>query len=144
MTVGWTATVLTRPNFDVKAAESEINKWYKARVAKITLTDNDPSGGATDVHFDLNGNGTLDLEPGGISPEEAALVAAFNPAGQKVVIVKDLAWIYFLQTAACKDDTAVTLKDSYSDPGPNEDYMQYMVVGNSYNLGAGATAETIK
>ena len=132
------ATTLSRPNFNVKAAESTINTWYKAAVAKITLTDNSSSGGATDVHFDLNGNGKLDLEPGGTSAEQAAVTAAFNPTGQKVVIVKDLSWIYFLKTAAKKDDTTITLKDSYSS------YMKFILVGDSYTVGAGASAETIQ
>jgi hypothetical protein len=132
------ATTLSRPNFDVKAAEAEINKWYKPAVAKITLTDNSSSGGATDVHFDLNGDGKLDLEPGGTSAEQAAITAAFNPTGQKVVIVKDLAWIYYLKTAAAKDDTTITLKDSYSG------YMKFILVGWSYTVGAGASAETVQ
>jgi hypothetical protein len=132
------ATNLARANFDVKAAEAAINKWYKPAVAKITLTDNDPAGAAKPLHFDLNGNGTLDLEPGGTSAEQAAITAAFNPTGQKVIIVKDLAWIYYLKTAASKDATTITLKDSYSD------YMKFIVAGDSYTLGAGASAETIQ
>jgi len=131
-------TNLTRRNFNVKAAEGEINKWYKPAVAKLTLTDNIASGDPKNVHYDLNGNGKLDLEPGGISGEQAAITAAFNPDGQKVVIVKDLAWIYYLKTAASKDDTTITLKDSYAD------YMQYVVVGDTYTLGAGTNAETIQ
>jgi hypothetical protein len=132
------ATTLSRPNFDVKAAEAEINKWYKPAVAKITLTDNNSSGGATDIHFDLNGNGKLDLEPGGTSAEAAKITAAFNPTGQKVVIVRELAWIYNLKSAAAKDDTTITLKDSLSP------YMKFLLVGNQYTLGAGATEETVK
>jgi hypothetical protein len=86
----------------------------------------------------LNGSGRLELEPNGTSNEEAAITASFNPAGQKVVIVKDLAWIYYLSSAASKDDTTITLKASYSD------YMKFIHDGNTYKLGAAATEETIK
>jgi hypothetical protein len=132
------AATLSRPNFDVKAAEAEINKWYKACVAKITLTDNSASGGAKDVHFDLNGNGRLDVDPVGTSPEVAAITAAFNPTGQKVIIVKDLAWIFYLKSAASKDATTITLKDSLAG------FVKYLLVGNQYKLGAGATEESVK
>jgi hypothetical protein len=132
------ATTLSRPNFDVKAAEAAINKWYRPAVVKLQLTDNSSSGGSTDIHFDLNGSGTLDLEPGSTSPEQAAITAAFNPPGQKVVVVKDLAWIYYLKSAAKKGDTSITLKDSVSG------YMKFIGAGSSYTVGSGTTAETIK
>jgi hypothetical protein len=55
-----------------------------------------------------------------------------------VVIVKDLAWIYFLKAAAKKDDTTVTLKDSYSG------FMKFILVGKTYTVGAGDSAEALQ
>lgn len=131
------STALTRPNFDVEAAEQAINRWYKAAVVTLDLSDHSDTGGVIDVRYDLNNSGKLDLEPGTTSSEQTAIQAVFNPAGQKIVIVKDLAWMFFLKTAAAIDDTTITLKDSYAD------YMRYIVDGNSYPLGVGATAENI-
>lgn len=131
-------TTLTRPRFDVEAAETVLNEWYKPAVVKIDLKDHSATGDAVDIAYDKNGNGKLDLEPAGTSDEAKAINDAFNPTGQKVVIVKDLAWIYFLKTAAAIDDTSITLKDAYSG------YMKFIGVGNTYTLGSGATAESIK
>lgn len=131
------ATALTRPNFDVEAAETTIKGWYKPAVATVDLTDNNSTGGVTDVRYDLNGNGKLDLEPGGTSSEERAIRTAFNPSGQKIVVVKDLSWIFYLRTAASIGDTSINLKNQYSG------HMRYIVAGDSYDLGAGATLENI-
>ncbi len=131
------ATTLTRPNFDVAAAETVINEWYKPAVASIDLTDHSATGGALDVRYDLNGNGRLELDPGGTSNEEQAIRDAFNPAGQKVVIVKDLAWIFYLKNAAAAGDTTIDLRDAYADS------MQFILPGSSYEVGAGATAERV-
>jgi hypothetical protein len=135
--VSTTSTTLTRPRFDVTAAQNTINAWYKPAVCKITLTDHSATGDSIDVRYDLNNNGKLDIEPAATSAEVTAITAAFNPAGQKVVIVKDLAWIFFLKTAAAAGDTTITLKDAYSG------YMKFILVGNSYDLGSGATKESI-
>lgn len=131
-------TTLTRPKFDVEAAEIAINEWYKPAVVKIDLKDHSATGDSVDINYDKNGNGKLDLEPAGTSTEEQAIKDKFNVAGQKIVIVKDLAWIYLLKTAAAIDDTTITLKDAYSG------YMKFIGVGNTYDLGAGAGKESIK
>ncbi len=130
-------TTLTRPNLDVEAAERAINAWYKVPVGTINLTDHSSTGVAIDVQYDLNGNGKLDIEPGATSQEVSAIRAAFNPSGQKIVIVKDLAWIFYLKTAAAVGDTTIHLKTSYTS------YMRYIITGNSYKLGTGANEETI-
>lgn len=130
-------TALTHDTFDVEAAETAINKWYKPAVVQINLKDHSATGAAKDIRYDRNGNGTLDLEPAGTSPEEQAIKDAFNVAGQKVVIVKDLSWIYYLQTAGRVGDTKVKLKSAYSG------YMKYIGVGETYNLGSGAGREAI-
>jgi hypothetical protein len=98
-----------------------------------------------DIRFDLNGNGALDLEPGTTSREERAIISEFNPAGQKIVIVKDLNWIYFLREAASAGDESINLKTSYSTirGGSERGYMKFIVVGNSYTLGTGDSAEEI-
>ena len=131
------STTLSHPDFDVEAAETDIDEWYKPAVASIELTDHSATGQAVDIRFDLNGNGKLDLEPGATSAEQQAINAAFNPAGQKIVIVKDLSWAFYLKTAASAGDLTIELKDSYAS------YMKYIVVGNSYTLGSGGTAENI-
>ncbi len=132
------ASNLTYPNFDVAAAATEINKWYKAAVGKLNMTDKSGTGGHFDIRYDLNGNGKMDLEPGTTTTEETAITTGFTDAGQRVVIVKDLTWQYFLKTAAAVDDETITLKDSMSG------YMKYIKVNKTYKLGTGASEETIK
>lgn len=132
-------TALQRPDFDVEGAQDAINEWYKAAVAKIDLVDGAPSGHKTlDVTYDLNSSGRLELDPTGTSNEEQAIKTALNStSGQKVVIVRDVAWIYYLKTAAAVDDETITLKDALSG------YMQFIHVGDQFTLGAGTTAETV-
>ncbi|MFO0593469.1 MAG: hypothetical protein U0441_38360 [Polyangiaceae bacterium] len=132
-------TTLQRPDFDVEAAQDAINEWYKAAVAKIDLVDGAPSGQKTlDVTYDLNSSGRLELDPTGTSNEEKAIKDAITgTSGQKVVIVRDVAWIYYLKTAAAVDDERITLKDALSG------YMQFIHVGDVFALGAGATAENV-
>ncbi len=140
------ATALSRPNLDVKAAATQINTEYKAPVVTLTLADQSASGGAIDVHYDLDGDGRLTLEAGGIGNEIAAITAAFNPPGQKIIIVKDLAYIFYLEKAANKGDTKITVKASYggniaflranTDLAPGES-------STTYQLTSGANQEGV-
>jgi hypothetical protein len=131
-------TTLARPNFDVSAAATLINTTYKTAVVNLALTDKSPTGGAIDVRFDLDGNGKLTLEAGGIGPEIAAINAAFTTAGQKVVIVKGLVYIFYLSTAAAVGATTLTFKSSY---GGNLDFIE---LNHSYPLGPGAGTENVQ
>ena len=121
--------------WDKAATETAIRSWYKKAVGKITLTDL----GKVNKRYDTNGNGKLDLEPAATSAEQTVVDAAATGAGQKVIIVRDLAWIFFLKTAAAAGADRITLKDAYA-----ADYMDFIVVDDEYELGAGANAETIK
>lgn len=139
-------TALGRPSFDIGDAEEAINDWYDECVGVIELSEESDEGSETlDIRYDLNGNGALDLEPGATSQEEQAIINAFNPAGQKIVIVKDLNWIYYLRQAASAGDNSINLKTAYSNiqGGQERGYMKYIVVGNTYTLGTGESAERI-
>ncbi|MBD3179359.1 MAG: hypothetical protein GF417_06995 [Candidatus Latescibacteria bacterium] len=139
-------TALSRPDFDLWEAEEIINGWYCECVGEIVIDEEtDEESETMDIRFDLNGNGALDLEPGTTSREERAIISEFNPAGQKIVIVKDLNWIYFLREAASAGDESINLKNSYSNVrgGSERGYMKFLVVGNSYTLGTGDSAEEI-
>jgi hypothetical protein len=92
-----------------------------------------------DLRYDTNNNGTLDLEPAGTSPEARVVNNALSGvSGQKIIVVKDLAWIFYLRRAASAGDTVIKLKHAYSR------YMQYVGVNAGYTVGAGATAEPIE
>jgi hypothetical protein len=121
--------------WDKAATETAIRSWYKRAVGTITLTDL----GSVNKAYDTNANGKLDLEPGPTtSPEKTLVDAAATGTGQKVIIVRDLTWIYFLKTAAAAGTDTIALKDAYSGS------MKFIGVNNEYELGTGANAETIK
>lgn len=131
-------TALSRPRFSISGAQTSINSWYKACVGRGLFTDQSTTGGTVNVAYDTNGNGALDLEPGSNSADARAITSAFNPSGQKIVIVKNLNWIYFLAVAASIGDTRITLKSAYA-----ANFMRFIVVGNSYDIGVGSNKETI-
>lgn len=130
-------TSLSRPNFSVANAATAINGWYRAVVGTLALTDHSSGGGTIDIDYDANNNGILELEPGTTSSELQAITAVFNPSGQKIIIVRDIVWIYLLQTAASAGDTTITLRSSYARS------MRFIVDGNTYSIGVGDGAEPI-
>lgn len=130
-------TTLARPKFDVSAAATAISEWYQQAVASLKLKDANPTGDVVDVNFDPDKTGKLCLEPNGTAPGEKLVKAKITWAGQTIIIVKDLAWIYFLSKEAKKGDTEIELKGTYAS------YMKFIVDKNSYTLGAGKTAEAI-
>ncbi|MFN2548100.1 MAG: contractile injection system protein, VgrG/Pvc8 family [Myxococcales bacterium] len=130
------ASSLIFPNFDIGAASTEVNRWYAQSVQQMKL--NDANGAILDVAYDDNSNGYVEIEPGATSEKVRKIKAALTGGGQKVVICKRVAWVFFLKTAGAVDDLTVTLKDSYSGT------MQYVLPDRNITLGAGATAETLK
>jgi hypothetical protein len=137
-------TTLAFPRFDVPAAATQINTTYKSPVATLTLTDFSATGDAVDVRYDLDGTGKLTLEAGGGGPEIAAIQAAFTGGGQKVIIVKDMMYIFYLETAARAGDRTITLKASY---GGNLDFITLSsnpdYPSGNYPIGPGATQENV-
>jgi len=137
---------LNHPDLDAGEAEELLNDWYGECVGEMELSEESDDGADTlDIHYDLNGNGALDLEPGTTSAEEQAIMNSFNPAGQRIVIVKDLNWIYYLGRAASSGDESINLKTAYSNVsgGVEQGYMKFIVVGDTYTLGTGDGAERI-
>jgi hypothetical protein len=117
--------------FDGAATETAIREWYKRSVAKINIT----YLGDVDASYDTNGNGKLDLTAGASSSTESALAAAAcTGSGQKVIIVRELSWNYFLGAAATAGDTTITIASGN---------MAFIGLGNSYEIGSGPTAEVI-
>lgn len=117
--------------FDVPAAQTLMNGWYKAAVVRCTLTD----GGLIDCNYDKNSNGKCELRCRADSEEETAVTTAIGAgAGTKAVIVKDVNWRFTLTAAAAIGDTALTL-----------DQGAFMNVGNTYaiNDSTGAVKERV-
>jgi hypothetical protein len=130
------ATTLGYPAFDIARAATTVSGWYAQAVAEMKLKDG--GSGVMDVDFDDNGNGYLELEPAGTSSKQRKVLAKLSGSGQKVVIVKKLAWVFYLDAAAKAKDTTISVKSSYSG------YMKFLLAGTRCTLGAGATAETVK
>ncbi len=114
------------PNFDLEVAEAAINGYWKPSVGTATL---EGSAGATDVRYDLDQNGKLTLEPNQTTAEERKISTACNHAGQKIIVVKGLVRMAYLQTAAARGANSITLKPVYGG------YVaEKMRVGGTFNL----------
>jgi hypothetical protein len=137
------ASALSFPNFDAEAAGRAITPWYRQAVASIKLKDHSPTKGAIDVRYDAAQKGVLILEPGVVSPGEQAIMNAFTASGQRVVIVKDLCWYYYLDSNAPAGATNVTLKGSYYNANPDLSMMTFWLTGETYALGEGANEENV-
>jgi hypothetical protein len=115
--------------FDAAATETAIKSWYKRAVATIAITD----GGTKDVAFDANGNAKLDIVAGGgASPELNTIKTAVAGAGMQVYIVRTLSWLYKLTAASSAGDDTITLAT-----------VSFIVVGDTYPVGSGATRENV-
>lgn len=89
-------------------ASSALNEYYKQGVAIWKFT-----GGAseTDVSYDLNKNGALDMEPGTTGAEQKKIIAACVSSVNRVIYVQNLRWAYYLATDTEKTDTWITIKN---------------------------------
>ncbi|MCO5170751.1 MAG: type VI secretion system amidase effector protein Tae4 [Planctomycetes bacterium] len=126
-------TALSR-RLDVAELERLLNAWYRPAVARIRID----GGGDIDAPFDKNDNGKLDLQPGGTSEEAQEVRRALTGPGKKAVLVKDLTWLYMLREDAAAGATVIKLRTSYSRN------MKFIKEGNSYTVGAGASAERVR
>jgi hypothetical protein len=137
-------TSLSHTSLDVAAAGREINSWYQQAVVSIKLTDHSKEKSAIHINYDPNKVGVLILEPGVVSPGEKAIKKELKSiSGQKVVIVKKLAWFYYLSTVAAVNGTKITMKPSYFNVNPEYSYLRFFLKGRTYWLGQGANRETI-
>jgi hypothetical protein len=127
-------TALRFPNLDVPSAATLVNPKYKEGVALMTLTDHSPTGGAIDVHFDLDGNGklTYDIANGG-GREFNKIKRAFTVAGPKVVIIRDMVSVYFLASAAARGATTITINTAD----------HFYTNGDTVALGTGGRREAV-
>jgi hypothetical protein len=141
-------TTLSRPGFDVAQAQQAINKWFQNAVVKFKLKDLSTTGDAIDVAYDKNSDGALTLEAGGAGEEMAVIKAKLkelDPGGTlRVVIVKKMTYIYYLEAVAPKGVKKIKLKSTY---GGNISFLTAKdprrVGSGSYQLGVGANSETI-
>lgn len=117
--------------FDAAGTETAIRSWYKRAVATINIFDR----GAIDSHYDSNSNGALDIRAGGgNSPEVNQVSNDVSGAGLKVIIVRELAWLYYLGAAAAVGDTTITIGNGT---------MKFITADSTYDIGSGATLESI-
>ncbi|MCK4538982.1 MAG: LysM peptidoglycan-binding domain-containing protein [Candidatus Krumholzibacteria bacterium] len=103
------STRLSRPSFSVANTQTALRGFYKQAVATIRLTDYSSDGGALDVNFDPGGAGALVLEAGRVSAGQQLVTDALTGTGKKIVIVKKLAWLFNLGTAAAAGATTITM-----------------------------------
>lgn len=127
-------TTLRFPNLDVPGTATLINTKYKEAVALMTLTDHSPTGGAIDVHYDLDSNGSLtyDIVSGG-GPELNKIKRAFTVAGWKVVVVRNMVSVYYLASAAARGDTTITINTAD----------HFYTNGDTTPLGTGSKRENV-
>ncbi|HEY5996709.1 MAG TPA: hypothetical protein VIU29_06785 [Candidatus Deferrimicrobiaceae bacterium] len=131
---GSAQTALRFPNLDVPGTATLINTKYKEGVARMTLTDNSGTGGASDISFDLDSNGALtyDIASGG-GPEFNKIKRRFAVAGQKVVIVRKMVSVYYLASAAARGANSITINTAG----------HFYTVGDTVPLGSGARREDV-
>ncbi len=130
-------TALSRPNFSIPDTQTAVRGYYKQAVTTITLSDYNSSGGVIDVNYDPTGSGSLVLEAGRTSTAEQTVRTALSGTGKKIVIVKRLAWLFKLGTAAAINDPTITMSSHL-----NATYMSYITNGN-YRFGGPGNYETI-
>ena len=89
------------------------------------------------MNYDPTGSGSLVLEAGRVSTGEQRVKDALTGTGKKIVIVKNLAWLFKLGTAAAIGDTTITMSSHLS-----ADYMAYITNG-SYQFGGPGNYENV-
>lgn len=130
-------TNLQHANADYTAREATINGSAKQGVVKYDMQNFDASNAATDVRFDLDGNGALSYDiNGGGGTEFNAISSAFSGARTtgriRVAIIKNMKSHYYLASAASAGDTTITIRgSSFFDPN------------RAMPLGTGATMENV-
>jgi hypothetical protein len=129
------ATALTFATADYAAHQSLANDKLKEAVVKYEISNFDPKNGVTNIAFDVNKTGALPFDinaDGGPGVELISkAVTAKDPEQYRVVIVRDLRSYYYLDRAAKKGDTSISVR------GKN-------VFKAEMPLGQGSTQETVK
>ena len=131
------STALSRPSFSVADTQTAVREYYKQAVATIALSDYNSSGQVIDVNFDPGGAGALVLEAGRTSTGEQAINNAITGTDKKIVVVKDLQWLFNLGTATAVGDTTITLGSHL-----NSTYMAY-ITPDTYQLGGPGNYEEV-
>lgn len=114
-----------------------VNNKLKEAVVKFNITNYDAANGTTDIHYDLDGNGSLtyDIAAGG-GAELNAIKAGITGTGTKtrIAIVRSMKSYYYLSAATAVGDTTATMT-----AGSVFSYSPAHVVA----LGTGASAENV-
>ncbi len=102
-------TRLSRPSFSVADTQTAVRGYYKQAVVTITLSDYSADGGVLNVNYDPNRTGKLILEAGRTSSGEQAIRNALSGTDKKIVVVKDLEWLFLLGKEAQIGDREIAL-----------------------------------
>ncbi len=132
------ATRLSRPSFSVADTQTAVREYYKQAVVTIALSDYSSTGAVIDVNFDPGGAGALVLEAGRTSAGEQAIINALTGTDKKIVIVKNLKWLFNLSTAAAIGDGTITLGSHITS-----DLMAY-ITPDTYQLGGPGNYEEVE
>ncbi len=132
------STALSRPSFSVADTQTAVRGFYKQTVATIALTDYSSTGGVLDINFDPTGAGALVLEAGRTSSGQQAIINALTGTDKKIVVVKDLQWLFSLGTATAIGDPTITLGSHLTSR-----YMAY-ITPDTYQLGGPGNYEEIE
>jgi hypothetical protein len=115
-------TTLNHPTADYTGREATINASAKEGVVQYDMQNLDAANAASDVRFDLDGDGALSYDiNGGGGTEFNKINAAFSgarTAGRiRVAIIKSMKSYYYLSAAASVGDTTITIRgSSFFDP----------------------------
>lgn len=137
-------TKLSFPHLDMAATETLINTAYKNAVVVIHLQDDSPTGEPFNVKYDLDGTGTLTLGAGGVGPEIEAIKLDRGIGSDRdvvptpIVVVRDVTYVFFLAKPALLGDNVIYIK------GGTGVFLSHLKDGDSYALGLGSGAETVK
>ena len=132
------STALSRPSFSVADTQTAVREYYKQAVATINLSDYNSSGQVIDINFDPGGAGALVLEAGRTSAGEHAIINAITGTDKKIVIIKNLQWLFNLGVPAAIGDPEITL-----GPHITADILAY-ITPDTYDLGGPGNIEEIE
>ncbi len=127
-------TTLRFPRLSVPSAQAMINPKAKAAVVRYEMSDFNAAGGAVDIPYDKDGNGKLSWDVVKHGGEEfKAIQDAFHSADTRIVIVRDMVSLYYLDADAAIGDTVVKLRGI--------DNNNFYSPGLTPTIGTGAGAE---
>ncbi|HEY3442004.1 MAG TPA: hypothetical protein VGK29_14680 [Paludibaculum sp.] len=127
------ATALKFGGLNVAGWEFKLNTKYKAAVAVTQLED----CGLLDIRYDLNNDGYLTYEVGGSGPEFEVIRDEFRRSCQRIIVVRNLQSLYYLDKGAKQGDSELTFRSKYFPDG------FYFKNGQTATL-QGPTQETLR